>query len=328
MGARVGGGLGVEVFQDASSHTFLLLEDLDMSHATYAAPDLTLSCRLNELGLEAVGQHLEPGQALLECRVIDRDDRCQRCGAEGVPRDSVIRRLAYEPFGHRPTTLLVRVRRYRCSGCGRTWRKAMTVAAEPRAKISRGGVRWALKGIVLDPLSVSRVAAGLGVSWHTANTAVLAEGKRVLIDNPARFDGVTTIGIDEHVWRHTRKDEKYVTVIIDLTPVWDKTGSTASDSPPTPWTGAGSVSSGTPSGIEDGPVTPSTGHAGPCTPATHQTGSPLQNPRACRGQTGLGHLPEAPQVSCRSCAGCGTRPKVRWSAEDTPRGIIVFASSG
>jgi hypothetical protein len=41
-------------------------------------------------------------------------------------------------------------------------------------------------------LSVSRVAAGLGVAWHTANTAVLAEGHRVLIDDPARFDGVTT----------------------------------------------------------------------------------------------------------------------------------------
>ena len=195
-----------------------------MPHVIYAAPDLSLFCRLDELGLEAVGQLLEPGRATLECRVLERDDWCQRCGAEGVPRDTVIRRLAHEPFGHRPTTLLVRVRRYRCSGCGRTWRQAMTAAAAPRAKVSRGGLRWALERIVLDHLSVSRVTAGLGVSWHTANTAVLAEGCRVLIDDPNRFDGVTTIGVDEHVWRHTRRDDKYVTVIIDLTPVRDKTG--------------------------------------------------------------------------------------------------------
>ena len=32
------------------------------------------------------------------------------------------------------------------------------------------------------------------------------------------------IGVDEHVWRHTRRGDKYVTVIIDLTPVRDKTG--------------------------------------------------------------------------------------------------------
>ena len=73
-------------------------------------------------------------------------------------------------------------------------------------------------------LTVARVAEGLGVAWDTANDAVLAEGKRVLIDNPTRFDGVTVVGVDEHVWRHTRKGDKYVSVIIDLTPIRDKTG--------------------------------------------------------------------------------------------------------
>ena len=100
----------------------------------------------------------------------------------------------------------------------------MTRAAAPRAKISRLGVEWALRGIVIDHLTVTRVAAGLGVSWSAANTVVLAEGKRRLIDDPGRFDGVTTIGVDEHVWRHTRLGDKYVTVIIDLTPARDKTG--------------------------------------------------------------------------------------------------------
>ncbi len=60
------------------------------------------------------------------------------------------------------------------------------------------------------------------VSWSAANDAILAEGRR-LIDDPARFEGVTTIGVDEHVWRH-RHGDTYVTVIIDLTPVRDKTG--------------------------------------------------------------------------------------------------------
>ena len=63
-------------------------------------------------------------------------------------------------------------------------------AAEPRARLSRRGLRWALEGVVCQHLSVARVAEGLGVSWNTANTAVLAEGKRVLIEDPHRFDGV------------------------------------------------------------------------------------------------------------------------------------------
>lgn len=123
--------------------------------------------------------------------------------------------------------------RYKCSGCGRIWRQDTSQAAPERAKISRGGLAWGpsrgglawgLEGLVLDHLSVSRVAAGLGVSWSTANSAILAEGHRRLIDDPARFDGATTIGVDEHVWRHTRHGDKYVTVIIDLTPNREKTG--------------------------------------------------------------------------------------------------------
>jgi len=35
----------------------------------------------------------------------------------------------------------------------------------------------------------------------TANDAVLAEGKRVLINDEDRFDGVNAIGVDEHVVR-------------------------------------------------------------------------------------------------------------------------------
>ena len=62
------------------------------------------------------------------------------------------------------------------------------------------------------------------MAWGTANDAVLAEGRRVLIEDPGRFDGVAVIGVDEHCWRHTRRGDKYVTVIIDLTPIRDGTG--------------------------------------------------------------------------------------------------------
>ena len=171
-----------------------------------------------------VGQRLEAGRAVLACRVVEPDAWYHRCGCEGIVRDTVVRRLAHEPVGWRPTVLEVTVRRYRCGGCGHVWRQDTSRAAEPRAKLSRRGLRWALEGIVCQHLTVARVAEGLGVAWNTANDAVLAEGKRVLINDPGRFDGVTAIGVDEHVWRHTRRGDKYVTVIIDLTSIRDGTG--------------------------------------------------------------------------------------------------------
>ncbi|MDK3258389.1 ISL3 family transposase [Blastococcus capsensis] len=195
-----------------------------MPDATFGCPDLTTFAGLDELGLEVVGQRLSPDRAVLACRVVEPDQWCRRCGCEGAPRDTVTRRLAHEPLGWRPTTLLITIRRYRCSGCGHVWRQETSKAAEPRAKLSRRGLRWALEGIVVQHLTVARVAEGLGVAWNTANDAVLAEGKRVLIDDPGRFDGVQVLGVDEHVWRHTRRGDKYVTVIIDLTGIRDGTG--------------------------------------------------------------------------------------------------------
>jgi transposase len=190
----------------------------------FACPDLTTFCRLDELGLVVVGQRLEPKRAVLACRVVDYDQWCRRCGCEGSPRDSVTRQLAHEPFGWRPTTLLVTIRRYRCPGCGHVWRQDTSKAAEPRAKLSRRALRWALEAIVCQHLTVARIAEGLAVSWDTANDAVLAEGRRVLIADPRRFDGVHVIGVDEHCWRHTRRGDKFVTVIIDLTPIRNGTG--------------------------------------------------------------------------------------------------------
>jgi hypothetical protein len=50
----------------------------------------------------------------------------------------------------------------------------------------------------MDIETVARIAEALAVSWDTANDAVLAEGRRVLINDPTRFDGVRVIGVDEH----------------------------------------------------------------------------------------------------------------------------------
>ncbi|MFW6721429.1 transposase [Streptomyces sp. MAR4 CNY-716] len=133
-----------------------------MPHLTFSAPDLTTFCDLDDLGLVVVGQHRSPERTVLECRVAGPDPWCGRCGAEGTPRDTVTRRLAHVPVGHRPTTLLVRVRRYKCTGCGRVWRQDTAAAAEPGAKLSRGGMRWALEAVVVN----ARLEALFAISEH------------------------------------------------------------------------------------------------------------------------------------------------------------------
>ena len=43
----------------------------------------------------------------------------------------------------------------------------MSQAAEPRAKLSRAAVSWALTGLVVHHLTVARIAQTLGVSWKS-----------------------------------------------------------------------------------------------------------------------------------------------------------------
>ena len=64
------------------------LADLELSDATFARPDLTRFCRLDELGLAITGQRVKPDRAVLACRVVEPDQWCRRCGCEGVPRDT------------------------------------------------------------------------------------------------------------------------------------------------------------------------------------------------------------------------------------------------
>ena len=165
------------------------------------------------------------------------DQFCKACGAQGQARGTVARHLAHVPVGWRPTQLLVRLRRFACTHCRRAWRQDTSALAQPRARLTHAAVEWGLRALALERMSVSRVAAALGISWHTANNAILASAQATLLDDPHRFDGVEVLGVDDSpralrsraggapfVWRHTRRGDRYVTVIIDLTPVRHRSG--------------------------------------------------------------------------------------------------------
>lgn len=49
--------------------------------------------------------------------------RGQGAGHRHPPAGARAAGLAHEPLGWRPTTLVVRIRRYQCTGCGRVWRQ-------------------------------------------------------------------------------------------------------------------------------------------------------------------------------------------------------------
>ena len=188
------------------------------------APCLDSFCRLDRLGLTVIEQIVDPDHTVLVCAPTTPAAPCPDCTGRGARYDTVTRRLAHVPFGWKPTTLHIRVPRYRCKDCARVWRHDVRAAAPTRGKLSRDAVTLAVKHIVIDRLSIARIADILGVAWNTCSDAILASAEELLFHDPTRLEGVTTIGVDEHVWRHTRFGDKYVTVIIDLTPTRTDTG--------------------------------------------------------------------------------------------------------
>lgn len=91
------------------------------------------------------------------------DPFCKVCGAQGVARGMVSRRLAYVPTGWRTTQLLVRLRRFAPTHCRRV-RQDTSTLAESRARLTNAAVETGIRALGLEAMSVSRVAQALGNS--------------------------------------------------------------------------------------------------------------------------------------------------------------------
>ena len=137
-------------------------------------PCLDSFCRLDRLGLSVPSQIIAEDHTVLICCPTTPANTCPGCGGRGARHDTVVRRLAHVPFGWKPTVLEVQVPRYRCLPCGRVWRHDLRVAAPTRGKLSRDAITLAVKHIVIDRLSIARIAAILGVAWNTCSDAILA----------------------------------------------------------------------------------------------------------------------------------------------------------
>ena len=187
--------------------------------------------RTVELGVTITDAALDGETTVVFCDLLDRGRQlCPGCRRAGVYRDTVERRVTDVPMAGHPLVLRVRIRRYRCATdtCERVVFSAdSSRLARPGATTTRRCAQYVLRRLVLDRTTVSAVARELGRSWDTVNTIAMTAAQDLLAAvGPARLAGVRVIGVDEHRWAHTRHadGDGFVTVIVDLTPVVDRTG--------------------------------------------------------------------------------------------------------
>jgi transposase len=152
---------------------------------------------------------------------------CPGCGVLAIGHGRVPVPLVDAPAMGRPVRLLWRKRRWRCQepACQVvTFLEQDEQIAAPRAKLTTRASWWAIEQIRREHASVNGIRRQLGTGWRT-----VWESIRPLLQqadqDPARFDGVTILGVDEHVWHHvsTRpigdggRGPKELTGMVDLT---------------------------------------------------------------------------------------------------------------
>ena len=91
--------------------------------------------------------------------------------------------------------------------------------ARPRGLLTTRAAWWAARQLRREHASILGLARQLGTAWKTVWRSVkpLLE---VMDADPARFDGVEALGVDEHVWHHVsplKRGPKELTGMVDLT---------------------------------------------------------------------------------------------------------------
>nr|WP_266099573.1 transposase family protein [Rhodococcus ruber] len=161
--------------------------------------------------------------------LVDGPGRCPSCSQAGTYRDTIVRTVTDLPVAGHPLQFRVRVPRYRCvsASCEReVFRHNTDRLARPGWSTTRRCARHVLRRLMIDRTSIAAIARELGLSWDTVNAIAVDATTGLLAADTARLDSVRVIGVDEHRWAHTRRaaGDGYVTVIVDLTPVFDGTG--------------------------------------------------------------------------------------------------------
>ncbi len=101
-------------------------------------------------------------------------------------------------FG-RATRLVWRKQRWRCPACRRSWTGQDPTIASSRCAMTTRAARWATVQVGRHGRAVSEGADDLGCDWHTVMDAVVVFGEP-LIDDPARFEAVSAVGLDETLY--------------------------------------------------------------------------------------------------------------------------------
>jgi transposase len=147
---------------------------------------------------------------------------CRACGviAQSHGRSSV--RLVDAPCFDRPVWIVWLKRTWKCQEpvCpGGVFTEQADDVAPARGLLTMRARWWAVRQLRFEHASVLGLARQLGTTWRTVWCSI-EPLLQAMADDPSRFDDVTSLGVDEHLWHHVderRRGPKALTGMVDLT---------------------------------------------------------------------------------------------------------------
>ena len=154
---------------------------------------------------------------------------CRVCGVIAASHGRRTVDLVDAPCFGRPVRVVWRKRTWRCREPACTemsFTEQDERIARPRGLLTSRAVWWAVGQLRGEHASVYGLARQLGTTWRTVWRAIRPL-LQAMADDPARFDGVDILGVDEHIWHHVGERDRgprALTGMVDLTR--DKEGHT------------------------------------------------------------------------------------------------------
>ncbi|WP_248580408.1 helix-turn-helix domain-containing protein [Nocardioides sp. InS609-2] len=152
---------------------------------------------------------------------------CRACGVVAHSHGRRDVRLVDVPCFGRPVRLIWRKRTWCCGEekCpAGSFIEQNNDLAGPRSWLSVRACWWAINQLRREGASVQGLARQIGTTWRTVWRSIkpLLE---VMAADPARFENVTSLGVDEHIWHHVStkpigaggRGPKELTGMVDLT---------------------------------------------------------------------------------------------------------------
>ncbi|WP_218851431.1 ISL3 family transposase [Nocardioides panaciterrulae] len=149
-----------------------------------------------------VGEHAGAVRVVVE--TPPEPTGCRRCGVIAHSHGRRDVRLIDVPCFGRPVRLVWRKRTWRCGEekcTARSFTEQREDLAGPRALLTVRACWWAINQLRREHASVAGLARQLGTTWRTLWRSIEPLLEAMAVD-PARFENVTSLGVDEHIWHH------------------------------------------------------------------------------------------------------------------------------